>query len=107
MEQSKLEEIYFNHCCDILPSNEDFPRMVEIGKIIVTGDTVTIYMDPEPEEDQCLYRCLRESSRLFDIHMKRMTQLTKEKKEIERKKRELDHTIWNNERRKRLQKRNR
>ena len=100
METIELEKIYHTSCCDILPSNEDFSRMVVLGTIYIPGDIVTIYEDPEPEEDQCKYRCLRDSSRLFDEHMSHMTKITQERKAIERRNRELNQSRWNKERQK-------
>lgn len=100
MNAKELEEIYHTHCCDILPSSEDFPRMIVLGTIFIPGDIVTIYEDPEPEEDQCKYRCLRDSSRLFDEHMSNMTKITQERKAIERRNRELNQSRWNKERQK-------
>ena len=107
MEQERLEKIYRTSCCDILPSSEDFKRMNKIGVIQTDGDVITIYEDPEPEEDQCQYRCLREKSRLLDLHMTRMTELTRERKKIEREGRELNQRIWNRQRAMRVQKKNR
>ena len=107
MNKEELERIYYNVCCDILPSSEDFGRMVELGHIYVGTERITIYKDTEPEEDQCLYRCLRDSSRLLDEHMTRMTAITKERKKIEREKRELDQRIWNRNRTARLQRNDR
>ena len=98
MENRSLEELYQNGCCDILPSSEDFSRMIEIGVIRKNGEPIHIFEDPEPEEDQCKYRCLRESSRILDEHMKRMNKLTKERKDIEREQRELNYSIWNKKR---------
>lgn len=100
MEIAELEKIYHTNCCDILPSSEDFPRMKIVGRILIPGDAVTIYIDPEPEEDQCLYRCLRDSSRIFDEYMTRLTEITREKKAIERRGRELNYARWNRERQK-------
>ena len=100
MEREELEKIYRTACCDILPSSEDFGRMKEIGVIYMNGDLVHMYIDQNPEEDQCKYRCLRESSRIFDEHMTNMNNLTRERKNIERKQRELNYAIWNKERKK-------